>query len=145
MHYEAESLTREVCPGFTNNHDLRTLLSTLYRKAKEYEAGVTIDFNGKKYPPLYTPKNSTLMDVFEITSNEEKRLRTIISANEAIERRRERDRKNPGQTRAQYLAKAEANRKEAIRLSQEGMNLRRIAKELGVTRQAIQHYLKGVY
>ena len=89
MHYAAKALTREVCPGFSKNHDLRTLLSTLYRKAKEHEAGVTIEFKGKKYPPLYTPKNSTLTDVFEITSDEEKRLRTIISSNEATERRRE--------------------------------------------------------
>jgi hypothetical protein len=147
MHYEAEALTREICPRFTSDHNLRTLLSTLYRKAKEHEAGVTIEFDGKKYPPLYTPKNSTLLDVFEITSDEEKRLRTIISTNEATERRRERDRERnravENQTREQYLAKAEINRQEAIRLHHQSMSLRNIADKLSVSVGAVRHYLKG--
>ena len=41
------------------------MLSTLYRKAKAYEAGERIEFGGRTYPPLYTPRNRTLLALFE--------------------------------------------------------------------------------
>jgi ElaB/YqjD/DUF883 family membrane-anchored ribosome-binding protein len=65
---------------------------TLYAKAKQYEAGETVDFGGRQYPPLYTPRNDTLIDLFQITDDEQRSLRTIISKSMATERRRERDR-----------------------------------------------------
>jgi hypothetical protein len=63
---------------------------TLYAKAKAFEAGEVVEFNGKKYPPLYTPKNDTLIDIFKITDEEQRHLKTIISADIARERDRER-------------------------------------------------------
>jgi hypothetical protein len=59
LFHEAQALVREVCPDFPK--EVRSVLSTLYRKAQAYEAGEHIEFGGKKYPPLYTPRNSTLM------------------------------------------------------------------------------------
>jgi len=45
----------------------------------------------KKYPPLYTPKNDTLINLFRISDEEQRRLRTIISTDLAKERHRKRD------------------------------------------------------
>ncbi|NMQ21489.1 replication protein [Candidatus Competibacter phosphatis] len=56
LYLEAQALVREVCPDF--DKDVRSVLSTLYRKAKAYEAGERIEFNGRTYPPLYTPPQS---------------------------------------------------------------------------------------
>jgi len=83
---EAQALAAEVYPGeFYRDSDL----STVYRKAQEYRAGSRIIFRGRMYPPLYTPKNETLAEVFEITGDEERHLATIISKPEKLRRLRE--------------------------------------------------------
>ncbi|MDY1897432.1 hypothetical protein RKJ46_29095 [Klebsiella pneumoniae] len=65
---------------------------TLYSKAKSYEAGERVEFGGKSFAPLYTPKNDTLINLFQISQQEQEQLKTIISTDEAQKRRRERDR-----------------------------------------------------
>jgi len=66
-----------------------TDLSTVYRKAKELIAGEMVIINGREYPPLYTPRNNTLIDIFRIEPDEERELATIISTTEKVRRRRE--------------------------------------------------------
>src|SRR5512135_1108377 len=84
LFYEAQALVREVCPNLPQ--DTRSVLSTLYRKAQAYEAGEKVEFNGRTYPPLYTPRNSTLMELFVITDEEVSKLKTIMTAEEAADR-----------------------------------------------------------
>ena len=134
---EAKALVREVCPDFTK--DVRSVLSTLYRKAQAYEAGEKIEFGGKDYPPLYTPKNSTLRELFDIEDAEIPHLKTIISAAEAAERHRQRNRK--AMDRAAYLETAEQRRVEARLLRAGGMPLRQIAETLGVSVDTVKTYL----
>ena len=121
-------------------------LSTLYQKAKEYEAGQKVEFNGKKYPPLYTPRNDTLINQFCITDDEQRKLRTIISRDIAKERHAERDtvrrRKAGAIERAEYLSKAANRQKQAIKLRNQGLTLRAIAHEMGVSVASIHNYLK---
>lgn len=120
MWHEAAALARGIDPQWGYRTDE---LSTLYQKAKEYEAGQQIDFNGKKYPPLYTPRNDTLINQFCITDDEQRKLRTIISRDIAKERHAERDtvrrRKAGAIERAQYEAESISARKpwEAIGIS----------------------------
>lgn len=89
MYHEAAALARELDTSWTYRSQE---LMTLYAKAKQYEAGEKVDFGGRQYPPLYTPRNDTLINLFQITDNEQRCLRTIISKSMATERRRERDR-----------------------------------------------------
>jgi len=88
MHHEAAALAREIDSGWSYRSPE---LMTLYAKAKAYEAGERITFNGLEYAPLYTPKNDTLISAFRITDDEQRKLRTIISTDAARERHRERD------------------------------------------------------
>jgi hypothetical protein len=76
MFHEARALAREIgfLEGWTEGD-----LSSLYRKAQAFERGEAIEHGGREYPPLYTPKNQTLIEVFKITPDEERVLRTIIS------------------------------------------------------------------
>ncbi|MEI2722832.1 MAG: hypothetical protein V9H26_04620 [Verrucomicrobiota bacterium] len=39
------------------------------------------------YPPLYTPRNRTLLALFDVQDDEMKALKTIITPEEAAERR----------------------------------------------------------
>jgi hypothetical protein len=83
MFHEARALAREIrfLEGW-NEGDL----STLYRKARAFERGERIEHDGREYPPLYTPRNQTLIEVFRITPDEERELRTIVSESTARER-----------------------------------------------------------
>ncbi|PJE77749.1 hypothetical protein CI610_03320 [invertebrate metagenome] len=134
MFHEAAALARQINPDW----NYRTAeLSTLYHKAKAYNAGEKIEFNGKKYPALYTPRNDTLINIFRITDDEQEQLRTIISKEKS--RRRDKDRKlemrrsSGMQARAEYERNAQNKRIQAISLRQQGMSLRGITSELDVS------------
>ena len=88
MYHEAAALARELDPSW--NYRSKELM-TLYAKARANEAGETVEFQGRKYPPLYTPRNDTLINLFRITDDEQRKLRTIISSDMAAERHRKRD------------------------------------------------------
>jgi len=90
MWKEAQTLAAEIDDhnGFYRNSDL----STLYGKAKANKAGGTVLYKGKRHPPLYTPRNDTLINLFKITPDEEKNLRTIISKQEKYRRKVEKRR-----------------------------------------------------
>ncbi|MQT93465.1 hypothetical protein [Pseudomonas helleri] len=67
-------------------------LSTLENRLKEYNLKTVIKSGEKSYIPLYTPKNTTLISIFNITDDEQMQLKTIISADET--KRRDRERKS---------------------------------------------------
>jgi hypothetical protein len=137
LYREAQALVREVCPDF--DKDVRSVLSTLYRKAKAYEAGERIEFNGRTYPPLYTPRNRTLLALFDVQDDEMKALKTIITPEEAAERHRERNRKID---RAAYLETAEQRQAYARMLRAKGLSIRDISAEIGVSKSQIHRYLR---
>lgn len=88
MYHEAAALARELDPQWNSrSKELMTLLS----KAKAYEAGEKVTFGGKEFAPLYTPKNDTLINLFRITAEEQRQLKTIVSQVEAAERHRKRE------------------------------------------------------
>lgn len=142
MWHEAAAIARGIDPHWGYRTDE---LSTLYQKAKEYEAGQRVEFNGKKYPPLYTPRNSTLINQFEITDDEQRELRTIISTDIAKERHAERDtvrrRKAGAIERAEYLNKAMTRKEQAQKLREKGLTLRAIAHEMGVSLRTVSNYM----
>jgi hypothetical protein len=139
MFYEALSLGRQLDPHWTFN---QSDLSTLYIKARAHFAGERISLDGKRYSPLYTPKNQYLIDLFNITGDEQKLLKTIIDSNEGAERDRNRKRL----ARAKAGAKAHASeetRAEARKMADSGMSQRAIAKMLGVGVGTINSWLKS--
>ena len=129
---EAKALVREVCPDF--NKDVRSVLSTLYHKAQAYEAGEKVEFGGQHYPPLYTPRNSTLLALFDVQEAEIPHLKTIISAEEAAERHRQRNRK--AVDRATYLETAEQRRAQARLLRARGLTWAEVGREMEMTPDA---------
>ncbi|HIG5455461.1 TPA: replication protein, partial [Klebsiella pneumoniae] len=88
MYHEAAALSSELDTRWSYRSKE---LMTLYSKAKSYEAGERVEFGGKSFAPLYTPKNDTLINLFQISQQEQEQLKTIISTDEAQKRRRERD------------------------------------------------------
>lgn len=107
MWHEARELARQIDKSWDYNQDE---LSTLYTKAKSHEKGESIEWRGHKYPALYTPKNATLIDLFQITDEEQAQLKTIISTDMAKARdatRKTVARRAAGAVeRAEYLARS---------------------------------------
>jgi hypothetical protein len=148
MWHEAATLAREIDStwGYRSPE-----LSTLYRKAKAMEAGETVEWNGRQYPPLYTPTNDTLISIFEITDDEQRQLKTIISPSIARERDAERKRqarRNAGsmsrdEYRDQIKKPAQDKQVQARLLRARGLTVRQIAQEMGVSIGAVSGYLKS--
>ena len=114
--------------------------SNMYQLTRDTAAGITIEFNGKQYTPLYTPKNDYLIDLFQITSDEERELITIHSETE--KQRRKAKRRGWKQSRTEYEAQAQDRKQQALALRAKGLSLRAIAKELAVSLGAVQHYFR---
>lgn len=69
-----------------------TDLSTLENRVRQYNLEMSVNaIKHNDYIPLYTPKNSHLISVFNITEEEQQHLKTIISDDE--KRRRDREKK----------------------------------------------------
>lgn len=138
FYFEAAAIAREIDPMWT----IRSAeLKTVYSKMKDYLAGKTVEFNGRTYPALYTPTNDTLINVFGITSEEQKQLKTIIDDTEQYRRKVESRRAGGMKSRYEYEATAEEKRRKAIELFNKGMRKADIARELGVNRSTITRYL----
>lgn len=147
MYYEAKALAAELAPAWAYRDKE---LMTLYSKAKAYEKGEKISFAGREFAPLYTPKNDTLINLFQITDDEQAQLRTIISKDMALERRRERDRtRDEARRRAAgavdretYLEAANAKQAQAQALRAQGLSIRAIAQQMNVSVGSVSGYLK---
>lgn len=142
MYHEAAALARVIDPSWGYNSKE---LMTLYGKAKAFEAGEKVTFGGRQFPPLYTPKNDSLISLFRITDDEQRQLRTLISRDMAAERHRKRDearRRAAGAVdRETFLEAAQERRREAQALRGEGLSVRAIAARMGVSKTAVGRYL----
>lgn len=149
LHYEARSLAKEIAPGWSYQD---CDLGTIFQKAKAYAQGEKIEYNGRKYPPLYTPRNDTLIQALKITAEEQKKLKTIISKEESAWRHAERERQRRRLAgiaeRSEYLenmtAATEERRKAVLGLHGKGLSQRAIAKELGLSKTRVVQLLEGL-
>lgn len=140
FYYEAAAIAREIDPTWT----MRSAeLKTVYAKMKDYLAGKTVEFNGRTYPALYTPTNDTLINVFGITNEEQKELKTIIDDTEQYRRKVEGRRAEGMMSRFDYVDRAEQRSVQAMLLRGKGLSMRQIAKEMKVSVGSVAGYLKG--
>ncbi|HZK25535.1 MAG TPA: hypothetical protein VFC74_09155, partial [Oscillospiraceae bacterium] len=143
MYHEAATLARAIDDGW--GYNCKELM-TLYSKAKQFEAGEKVSFGGKEYPALYTPRNDTLINLFEITDDEQRELRTIISKGMAAERHRDRDterRRAAGAVdRETYLKAASNKQAQAQELRAQGLSVRAIAEQMDISKTAVGRYIQ---
>lgn len=143
MYQEAATLARAIDGAW--GHNSKELM-TLYSKAKQFEAGEKVSFGDKEYPALYTPRNDTLINLFEITDDEQRELRTIISKGMAAERHRDRDterRRAAGAVdRETYLKAASNKQAQAQELRAQGLSVRAIAEQMDISKTAVGRYIQ---
>lgn len=141
---EAAILAQEIDPEW----DYRSKeLSTVYAKMKDYLAGKEVEFNGRKYPALYTPTNETLIAAFRITDEEQKEMITIVDAVEHRRRQVVRLRRAGVLPRCEYESKraeqTQNKREKALELASQNLSAKEIAGQLGVSVRQVWRYLKG--
>ena len=130
--YEARALARE-CDSFSEGADwLQSDFSTLYRRVKEHRAGKSGENEG-----LYRYTNQTLIEQLEITPEEERHMKTLISTSEKYRRRNERRNEARG-----YEARRLERAKKITALHLTGLSLRQIAALVGCHHQTVSNELK---
>lgn len=139
---EAALVANEIDPNW--NFRLAEL-RTVYEKMLKTRAGERIDFNGRQYVPLYTPRSQTLIDLFEITDSEMASLRSIVTPEERRRRNataQMKVRRTAGaMPRSEYLNHAKARQERARALRAEGKKVKEIAEEMGLSVRTIKGYL----
>lgn len=144
FHFEAKELAKQLDPNWAFSI---SELGTLRKKAEAYASGQKIEFGGREWPALYTPKNQTLIDIFGITDAEQRQLRTIITKDLSRERNTERERAKRRaagiQERSEYLAGVNDRRTQIKQLKADGHSAASIAKQLGVTTRTVFNALKA--
>lgn len=133
---EVQNLLR----GFPVSRDFDPMtdgsLETLRSRVESHARGEKVEFKGAKYSPIYTPSNDYLIDVLNITDDEQKQLQTIISS---TEKQRRSDLKVPG--RAERRVERLESRVMAVQLKDAGLSMTAIAEKIGVNKSTVSRWL----
>ena len=140
LFYEAAELAKEVDPRWNCRSES---FRTLYKKACQYNKGETVMFAGKEYPPLYTFKVSSLIQLLKISEIEQREMKVLISDQEKKRRLIEKRRKKGMIPRDEYRAIAFSRKDRARDLRRRGLSIRQIAKEMRLSKSAVQLYLSS--
>lgn len=112
-----------------------SILTTTLARAEAAASGETIEFKGEMVDPRYRMTNQRLIELLQITPEEERQLTTIISKSTKRDREREKKsnlRRASGVVeRGTYLENAETKRAKARILKVQGKTWGEIAEELG--------------
>ncbi len=100
-------------------------METLRMRSNAHHKGHTVWFAGREWTPVYTPNNETLIDIFRITDDEMRRMRTIISLSE---KQRRADERSPGRAQRRELRRNDACA--ALAMRKDGHSVEQIAKQL---------------
>jgi hypothetical protein len=140
---ELYALAREA--GGWSEREAKSRMQAVFRTAREAANGKRVEWGGVEVDPRYRFRNSTIIEMLEITGDEEREMRTIISGDERRRRDRQRDEKRRRQagavSRGEYLAAAAERRERAARLRSEGLSIRQIAARLDISKSQVQRLL----
>ncbi len=144
---ELHALAEEV-GGWTPGHT-DSKMHAIFRTAHEHQAGKRVEWDGLAVSPRYKFTNRTILDWLEVTPEEERHLKTIISDEERRRRDRERkqeERRRSGEvemSRSEYEGRAAKRRSEALRMAAQGLRSGEIAAELGISKSSVQKTLRA--
>jgi hypothetical protein len=138
VYQEVVSLVKSLVPHWSWDR-IRNVVSAAYIRAKGMDGGfVWRRYHGKDYPLQYTPSNALLIEQLEIEEKELVMLDYIRSKASRAEQERRKERENGVMPRSEYLAKSSERRGFAVKLRGEGMSLRAIARELGMSAEGVR-------
>ena len=135
--------------------ETRSRMHSIISRANSAAGGEMVPWNGQQRDTRYRLTNETIIQILEITPEEQQDLETIVSGERKQEIRRQRDRKRKEQKRRsggvvprkEYLTKSRDNRHHhrtlAKQLKARGMSLRMIGSELGKSHTYVRELLNS--
>ncbi len=133
---EIRKPSREI--GYPEQMDRSNMVQVVER-AHRAARGEKVEWMGRKVDPRYGYRNETIIDLLEITEDEQKRMRTIIGP--AERRRRDRERKRR-QRREEGVRDRSATARtrfvEVGRRTAAGESVTKIAEALGVSKDRVK-------
>ena len=146
--FEAElnALVRELAPHWDKVR-IAGAVSSVRSRAEAMARGEWVTYNGRKVPPVYTPKHSTIIDMLGITDDEMQTLDVIISEDIKKDRHRQaeaqRRREAGAIDRETYLMTNTDKKVQAVELVVNmGKTTREAGEILGVNHSTIVRWLK---
>jgi DNA-directed RNA polymerase specialized sigma24 family protein len=140
---ELFALAREV-GGWTEAR-ARSKLQAVFRTAHQAARGERVHYAGVEVDPRYRFRNESIIQLLEISADEEQEMKTIISDDERRRRdreeKKEQRRKARAITREEYEGRAQDRRSEARMMASEGVRAKEIADTLGVSIHTVRSYL----
>jgi len=144
---EIRALAAEFAPTWSAA-EVASCVSSAVSRAKAAARGEKVDVQGQMCDPRYLYSNKKLAEMLEITSDEARRLKTILPEEESKRRdaaRKERVRRKDGAIpREDYEGEAERKRRKVRALAEQGMSQLEIVRQTGIPRGTVQGYLKKV-
>ena len=146
---ELTSLARQV--GGWSEREAASRLQAVTKRGHMAARGEKIEWpigSGRMVDPRYRFKNQTIMELLEITADEEESMKVLISSDEARRRdrkRKEKERREAGMvSRAEYEGAALARERGPVivRLRDEGMSLRQISRETDIPYEEVRRLSK---
>jgi hypothetical protein len=143
---ELIALVKELAPHWDNSRISQSVASVRDR-AEAMARGEWVTYNGKKVPPVYTPKHSTIIDMLGLTDDEMTKLDVIISDDIKKDRHKEaeakRRRKAGAVDRDTYLMTNADKKAQAVELVVNlGRTVREAAEILGVSAMTVSRWTK---
>ena len=131
--------------------ETRSCISTVLSKARSAADGEALEWKGQQRGSRYWLTNEEIIRRLKITPDEERHLKTIISKNTKKQRdreRKEKQRRSEGVApREEYLAECRESRRHnrhlATELKAQGMSLREIGCELGISHMQVKRLLES--
>jgi len=135
--------------GKWDGRESRSRLSAVMKRARMAADGQTVQWGGTRVDARYRFRNETIIELLEITAEEEREMVTLISKDERLRRHRETDMKRRREVegkvpREKYTATAEQRKIRAGELRARGMTQREIAGILGCSQQEVSRLIKGL-
>lgn len=129
----------------------RDLLCTLQDRVEKHYRKEKIEFNGKAVTPIYTYRTSTIIQLLEITPEEQGELKTLISTDMARERNtlRERSKRRSAGVveRSEYIEQhkqaAAERRVQILEMHAKGMKPMQIMAQLSISKSVVMRALSS--
>lgn len=145
--HEFYQIFRVVAPHYSN---VSSVVGNVFAKMKSTERGEMGDWNGKEVPLLYVPRNDTLIDLFNVTSDEMRSMTTIIDGKEKLRRkaavnakqRRDAGVRDRGDYALDVAVEADKRMHKVLMLTSQGYKQAEIANLMDITINAVKSLKK---
>ena len=145
---EVRMLAIRAIGGDWGQREVDARMGTVLRRAEAAGRGEVVVWQGVEIDPRYRYRTQTILDVLQISADEQRAMRTLIGPEESARRYREHQARRgalggvvSGERRRETNRERDAR---IIELLAEGWSNRAIARELGIDEKTVRHVRKRV-